>query len=332
VRITTQGMQRAVRVAFGAGWMTLLAADGLAAQGGAAGPPGVVACRPDDLSVSYGGSTRLRVFTDAVGGPPRFAWTAAAGTIAGEGEGADAVWSLAGAAPGAYEATARAEGADSTRFAPCTVQVVVVPSSADTGLVRSSPLSGAGQLVGTAREGTRYGLYSYLLFRAPPTDATRDRYLAVLAEYLRQLPAVTALQEYRQPEQLNVTYVPVVRRLRGPTPDSVLAAYNYPRAVVLLQGVPGATGDGPYLVSSKVPLAARASADPLLVQDMSAVPPRLAGLWMGEFVSQAAQERFWEPRSLGQMALRLRTSISVVGAGLGDVRKALDDWITWLKQ
>jgi hypothetical protein len=156
--------------------------------------------------------------------------------------------------------------------------------------------------------------------------------VAVVTEYLRQLPGVAALQEYRQPEQLNVTYVPLVRRLRGPTADSVLSAYNYPRALVLLQGIPGTAGDGPFLVSSKVPLGARAPTDPLLVQDLSAVPPRLAGLWMSEFVTQAAQERYWEPRTLGRMALRLRTSISVVGAGLGDVRKALDDWITWGKQ
>jgi hypothetical protein len=156
--------------------------------------------------------------------------------------------------------------------------------------------------------------------------------VAVVAEYLRQMPAVAALQEYRQPEQLNVTYVPLLRRLRAPTPDSVLAAYNYPRALVLLQGVPGTAGDGPFLVSSKVPPGARSPEEPLLVQDLSAVPPRLAGLWMGEFVSQAAQERFWEPRTMGRMALRLRTSISVVGAGLGDVRRALDDWITWSKQ
>jgi hypothetical protein len=96
--------------------------------------------------------------------------------------------------------------------------------------------------------------------------------------------------------------------------------------------VRGATGDGPYLVSSKVPLEARAPTDPLLVQNLSAVPPRLAGLWVSEFVGQAAQERFWEPRNVGRMALRLRTSLGVVGAGLGDVRKALDDWISWSGQ
>lgn len=310
--------------------LALLSAATLNGQAGGAAQEGVVTCRPDDLSVPLGGSTRLRVYTDATGAPPRFAWTTAAGTI--RGQGAETAWSLEGATPGAYEATARAAGADSARYAPCTVQVVVLPPAVDGGPVRAGALSGGGQLVGAAREGTRYGLYSYLLFRTPPSAATRERYVAVATEYLRQMPAVAALQEYRQPEQINVTYVPVLRRLRNPTPDSLLAAYNYTRAQVLLQGVPRATGDGPYLVSSKVPLGARAPTDPVLVQDLSAVPPRLAGLWVSEFVSQAAQERFWEPRTMRRMALRLRTSVSVVGAGVGDVRKALDDWITWSGQ
>jgi hypothetical protein len=315
--------------AVAAGCALLLAADGLAAQEGASGGQPVVACRPDDLAVPYGGTTRLRVYADTAP-PPRFAWTAAAGTVAG-GDSA-AVWNLAGVAPGVYEATARAVGADSARFAPCTARVAVVPARVDGGPVRGSAVSGGGQLVGAAREGEGYGLYSYLLFRAPPSAATRERHVAVVAEYLRQMPEVAALQAYRPPAELNVTYVPLLRRLREPTADSVLAAYNHPRALVLLHAVPGATGDGPYLVSSRVPLEARAPAEPLLVQDLSAVPPRLAGLWVGEFVNQAAQERFWEPQALGRMALRLRTTLSVVGAGLGDVRRALDGWITWSGQ
>lgn len=323
-------LRRVARVAAAAGCVGFLAATAAAAQPGDTARAGVVACRPDELAIPIGGSTRLRVFTEGAATPAHFAWTAAAGTVTGDGT--EATWSLAGAAPGVYEATVRAEGADSARFAPCVVQVVVVPAGMGTGQVRGSPVSGSGQLVGAAREGAGYGLYSYLLFRAPPNDATRERYLAVIAEYLRQMPEVAALQAYREPGQLNVTYVPLVRRLRAPTADSVLAAYNYPRGVVLLQGVTGATGDGPYLVSSRAPLEGRAPAEPLLVQDLSAVPPRLAGLWVGEFVKQAAQERFWEPRAVGRLGLRLRTSVSVVGAGLGDVRKALDGWITWSGQ
>ncbi|HET6233154.1 MAG TPA: hypothetical protein VFE05_23970, partial [Longimicrobiaceae bacterium] len=211
------------RAVFCAGAAAVLAGGRLAAQGGDVQEAPVVACRADELSVPFAGSTHLRIFTD-VADAPRFVWSSAAGTITGDGAGAE--WSLASALPGVYEATARAAGADSARFTPCTVQVVVSareeigdprPGQAIGSELRGSPLSAAGQLVGAAHEGTRFGLYSYVLFRAPPNDATRERYQAVAAEYLRQMPGVDALLEYRPPEEMNVTYVPVVRRLRQPT-------------------------------------------------------------------------------------------------------------------
>lgn len=277
-------------------------------------------CTPERPVVVAGGSLRVRFHLppEAMPAAP-IAWSAAAGRIAGEGT--DAVWDFTGVPPGAYEARAAADGRD----ALCTVSIVVV---ADTAAARGG-LSARGQLVGARAEGTRYGLYSYVLFRGVPSEATEPRHREVLAAYLRLIPSLAALEEYREPEQLNVTYVPVERRIREPTVDSLLAAYNYARAAVLLAAVPGARGDGPYLVSSRTPLAARAPTDPVLVQDLSSVPPELASLWVSEFVNQAAQERFWEPRTVSNVALRMRTAVGVLARGVKEVRGALDDWIAW---
>jgi hypothetical protein len=51
-------------------------------------------------------------------------------------------------------------------------------------------------------------------------------------------------------------------------------------------------------------------------------------LWVKEFLNQAAQERFWEEPTVGNLALKLRTTIGVLAAGLPE-RKTLEDAIGW---
>ena len=57
------------------------------------------------------------------------------------------------------------------------------------------------------------------------------------------------------------------------------------------------------------------------------MPSHLAASWVKEFLNQAAQERFWDERTGARLALKLRvTTVSVLGEGLPEVRKALDGW------
>ena len=78
------------------------------------------------------------------------------------------------------------------------------------------------------------------------------------------------------------------------------------------------------------PLTSAGGQGPYLLQDLSAVPPHLAASWVKEFLNQAAQERFWEERKAVQLASRMRVTIAILGAGLPEVRKAVDDWIAWV--
>ncbi len=56
----------------------------------------------------------------------------------------------------------------------------------------------------------------------------------------------------------------------------------------------------------------------------------LAAWWIREFLNQAAQERFWEPKTADVLVLELRTTIAALASALPDVQKALDTWISWI--
>ena len=112
----------------------------------------------------------------------------------------------------------------------------------------------------------------------------------------------------------------------------LLKHYDYARARVLLDALPGSRKEGIYLVSCLKPLIG-SSAPPYLVQDLSTVPtepPDLISWWMREFLNQASQERFWQPRTVELLTLKLRTSIALLATGLPEVRKGVDTWIAWI--
>jgi hypothetical protein len=198
---------------------------------------------------------------------------------------------------------------------------------------RPSRETGRSFLVGNQLEDQGYGLYSYLLFGSPPTDVTRDRYRAVVTAFFDLIPAMPALEEFLPRGQLNVTYL--LLHLPPPTShgpqehaDWILESHHYTRARVLLSAVPGAHREGPYLVSSRNPLTLSGTeiiGEPYLYQDLSSVPPRLVQLWVKEFLSQAAQERF-EEKTMQRWVLKLRTAIAILAEGLPEVREAFAEW------
>jgi hypothetical protein len=306
-------------------------------RGGAAGEdPPDLACSADTPTVPLEGAVTVRAWSPSPA--PRFAWEATAGEL--EARGAEARWSLAGLRPGTYAVIVRlADGTGDS--SECLVRVVVRRDAGTRGPVAPAPAeapreTGWALLQAGRTEAAGYGLYSYLLLGAPPTDATRERYRAVVDAYWGLVPEIASLERYVAPAQLNIAYLPVT----GPPPPGVstewlLAQHDHARSRALLRLIPGTHRGGPYILSVLnrigTPETATTLPGPYLFQDLSSVPPSLAAAWVRQFLNQAAQERFWESRTGERLALRLRVTIGVMGIGLPEVRKALDTWIAWVR-
>ena len=295
-------------------------------ESGAAEPPALT-CSAETPTVPLGGAVTVKAWASSAGGRPvRYTWTATAGRIAGKG--AEARWNLAELRPGTFAAIVTVADGQSTS-PECVVRVTVRRDvQARGGMSRET---GRFFLVAGQAETAGYGLYSYLLLGAPPTDASRERYLKALEAYLTLIPDVVSLEEYVPRVELNIFYLPVRSAPPEPvTAQAVLDGYDYARARSVLRGLPGANRDGPYIVAGLKPMGAAAPAKPYLFQDLSSVPPHLAASWVREFLNQAAQERFWEEKKGAQFAQRLRATVGVMGAGLPEVKKSLDSWIAWV--
>jgi hypothetical protein len=315
-----------------------VAAGGAAAAGQPADAPPVLACSADPPVVAFGGSVVVRAWAAPDHGDRGILWDSPVGQLTPRG--AEAQWDLAGLRPGTYAAVARIgdapEGASE-----CVVRVVMRPDPAargpGQGPDRGPRETGWAILTPSQKEEPGYGLYSYLLLGGPPTEASRPRYLAAIDAYLRLSPAIQSLEQYLDPKALNIAYLPVQSAPpAGASAEWMLERHDYARSRVLLREFPGEHRGGPYIVSALQPVAipgARGGAtiQRFLFQDLSWVPAHLASAWTKEFLNQAAQERFWEPRTAERLALRLRLTIAVLGAGLPEVRKALDSWIAWTR-
>lgn len=105
-----------------------------------------------------------------------------------------------------------------------------------------------GFLMKGQRESSGYGLYSYFLLGSPPTDSSRARYLKAIQAYLSLIPTVSDLEDYVSADKLNITYFPVKSPLPpNPTAEWLLDNYDFARARVLLDVLPGAHNAGPLL-------------------------------------------------------------------------------------
>src|SRR5438445_13818779 len=63
--------------------------------------------------------------------------------------------------------------------------------------------TGRAFLIGEQPEVKGYGLYSYFLFGAPQTEATRERYLNLIAVYLESIPPAGSLEASVERWELN---------------------------------------------------------------------------------------------------------------------------------
>ena len=293
--------------------------------GGQAAEPLALTCSADTPTVPLGGNVTLKAWARSPSGwALRYTWGATAGRI--EGRGAEARWSLAELRPGTFAATVTARDGESTS-SECLMRVTV---RRDAGGRSFSRETGQSFLPPGQSEAAGYGLYSYLLLGAPPSESSRDRYLKAIDAYLTLVPDVADLEQYVPRRELNIFYMPV-RSVPPPpvTAQWVLDNYDYARARSLLRAVPGPNRDGPYILAAFKPPGG--TGGQYLFQDLSSVPPHLAASWVREFLNQAAQERFWEEKTAVQVAQRLRVTVGIMGAGLPEVRKSLDSWITWVK-
>jgi len=240
---------------------------------------------------------------------------------------------------GTYEITVQAKGFRSA----ASKAVVVGPGEAasyNVHLAVGQPaetveVTGPGRITGreflggTESEEPGFGLYSYLLFGSPPSDATRPTYLQVLQAYLKLSKVKDLMKYHLKPEQLNITYLPLTEsQPESATAETVLAAYNYDRAIVLLAKLPGGPHtQGPYIVSTSKPLTDQeAVSENFLFQDMSSIPSEVVPLWVDEFLKQSAQKKFWQKRDGPYAALTMRTMVARLAAGVDPAKKSAKEW------
>jgi hypothetical protein len=283
-----------------------------------------VACSPSTPVVSASETIRVRAWATSAGESLSFRWATTTGLIGASGVNVE--WTPEASEARPYRATVRVDGAGGA-WGTCTVEVWPAVGGRGPG----DREAGRALLVPGAQAPGGYGLYSYILFGAAPLETKRERYLKSLEAWRTLVPALAELERYLKPDQLNVVLVPVQKAADGRvSAEWLLENYDYARARVLLRAVGRSGRDGPYIVSTLQPLGEGA---PLtgehLFQDMSSVPPALVAAWTSEFLTQSAQQRFSEARTGPQLALRMRTTLRILGMGLGDVQNSLGQWISW---
>ena len=312
-----------------AGWSAWVSGSGAAAA-----EPLAVTCSAERPTVALGQAIRLSAWAIPPPGQTlHYAWEATVGRT--DGNGPEARWDLTDVRPGMYAASVRVS-ATTGASVECLLRVLVRRDPGSRGGPPLSRETGSALLLPGQVETAGYGLYSHLLLGSPPSDAARERYLKAIEAYVGLIPEIASLEQYLPRRELNIAYVPV-KSAPGPSVSAewVLANYDYARARSLLRALPGPPRNGPYIVSALGPLAGgdgtSARSDRYLFQDLSRVPPHLVASWVREFLNQAAQERFWEERSGQELALKLRLTVGILGAGLPEVLNALDSWIAWLR-
>jgi hypothetical protein len=225
---------------------------------GHAAEPLALTCSTETPTVPLGGTVILRAWAQSPSGRALgYTWAATGGRI--EDRGAEARWSLAELRTGTFAATVKAGDGESTS-SECRMRVTVRRDVQGRG---SSRETGGAFLAAGRSEAAGYGLYSYLLLGAPPSESSRERCLKAIEAYLSLVPDVMSLEEYVPRRELNIFYLPVrgepVKPLSG---QWVLDNYDYARARSLLRALPGPNRDGPYILAAFRPLGSAAAGAP----------------------------------------------------------------------
>lgn len=198
-----------------------------------------------------------------------------------------------------------------------------------------SRVTGFSFLSPNAHEVAGYGLYSYILLTHQPDDSEKSQYRALLTAII-SLPTAEQLGHYVERSHINITYLLVnsipsnwARESVDSRVDFLIANYDYARATAIAATLPQQDSSGPRIVSVLTPMVIFAPPRPVLYQDLSHAQASLMTAYVQQFVSQAAQGRFWEQNTLSQFTLNLRNLLETTAVGLGMTKEAVAGWISF---
>ena len=313
-----------------------------------------VLCLTEQPAIIMGESARLRAWASTPDGKPieepiKFDWRVTEGLI--QGTGADVRWDLSAIKIESNElhkklvATVNASGLGLGEVR-CSVEVFIGRRSVEVFIGtrevanpesgssdnRSGLISARLYLRPGETEELGYGLYSYLLFSAPPKNKEEEtRYLKTIESLLALGDIEEFLKRHVRPSQLNATFIPVTKvpepgKSYAESAVKVLSVYDYYTAKILLNQLDKTYQRGPYLISVLKPLSGTAT--PMhLFQNLTGVAPDLARNWIEFFTYRAAQERSWKEESLRRFGLTMRNLIAVGGKVTPDVLSGLEKMI-----
>jgi hypothetical protein len=208
--------------------------------------------------------------------------------------------------------------------------------------IRSGRVGARHFLLSGLQEPAGFGAYTYLLLQGAPTDAERLRHLQVLATMLRELPALADALRHVEPAGINLVMLPLRHMPQLPVrPEAasddvvlnaaagLLSAYDHARAQALLARLQVRPArSGPVLVTLLAPSPEAAAGAPLLVEDMSAAAPVLAGAWMRFALRSSSESRTWSAGALERIALNARNLIAQVARSVPDIDAQSRDWVS----
>ena len=292
-------------------------------------------CSASHVVVTPDDHVTLSVFSQQYGAnhpPQAYTWLATAGVI--KNTFPTSHWSLAGQPPGKYTATIRIEDA-TKKVNQCDVTVFIEEKASQKKLNRNgtSRETGSDLLSSNQMESSKYGLYTYLLLSAPPNAQNREKYIMLIRAFLNMAPEINRLEKYIPPSQLNVAYLPVTKRptkkLTGKMLEAfVLKNYDYARSRAILRLIPGTHRDGPYILSSSSFVSGLAQLEkPYIEEDLTLFPTDMVEPVFKEYLIQAANEAFYEKRSLARLALNMRAIVHVLANAKPKIESELNNWL-----
>lgn len=304
-----------------------------------------VICLTEQPAIVEGESVMLRAWAstpdgEPLSGPIAFQWQATEGRI--ESQASQTRWDLSGVKvqPGEGRknviatVSATAPGGSEAR---CAVEVFIGKQGTappDRGTIRGENLFSAKRyLLPGESEEPGYGLYSYLLFSAPPQDdEMKARYLKTIEACLLILQDMDEyLKRHVRPSRLNATYIPLKTAAKpgnsnAESAANVLAVYDYTTAQILLGELDKSYSQGPYLISVLKPLS-ETQTPTYLFEELTGVVPELASDRIKFFSYLAAQQRSWSEETLERFTLKLRNLIAVGGKVAPDTLRGLSRMI-----
>ena len=183
--------------------------------------------------------------------------------------------------------------------------------------------TGVASLFPLQDEDTGYGLYSYLLLAHKPDDNEQARYEAIF-KVLYAMPDAKGVAISLCRVKINITYVPLAKFPNdwGKLSDNdqikyLVTNYNYAHATGLIGLIGGDYPCEACIVSFLHPLNSYTKPKPILYQELSRVDPAVLSEYIKDFKARAAQERFWEKKTLTSLRLALRNDLEIAATGLG---------------